>query len=79
MSDKDDFLHTGKHESFLLQIDTMIFKGDGQAFPEFPKWQVCNVCNISKKKLRDKVDFLHADRNESFLRVDFNTFIIKVS
>ena len=37
VSDKDDFLHTGKHESFLLQIDTMIFKGDGQAFPEFPK------------------------------------------
>ena len=31
-----DFLHVGKHESFL-QIDTMIFDGDGQAFPKYPK------------------------------------------
>ena len=34
--DKVDFLHADKHESFL-QIDTMIFDGDGQAFPKFPK------------------------------------------
>ena len=27
-----DFLHADKHESYL-QIDTMIFDGDGQAFP----------------------------------------------
>ena len=36
MSDEVDFLHAGKHESFL-QIDTMIFDGDGQAFLKFPK------------------------------------------
>ena len=34
--DKVDFLHAGKHKSFL-QIDTMIFNGDGQAFPKIPK------------------------------------------
>ena len=42
VSDEVDFLHADKHESFL-QIDTMIFNGDGQAFPKFPKLQVCNV------------------------------------
>ena len=30
------FLLADKHESFL-QIDTMIFDGDGQAFPKLPK------------------------------------------
>ena len=34
--DKVDFLHADKHESFL-QIDTMIFDGNGQAFPKFSK------------------------------------------
>ena len=36
VSDEVDFLHADKHESFL-QIDTMIFDGDGQAFPKLPK------------------------------------------
>ena len=35
-SDAVDFLHTNKHEIFL-QIDTIVFDGDGQAFPKFPK------------------------------------------
>ena len=30
------FLHSDKHESFL-QIDSMIFDGDGQAFLKFSK------------------------------------------
>ena len=34
--DEVDFLHSGKHESFL-QIGTMIFDGDVQAFSKFPK------------------------------------------
>ena len=34
--DKVDFLHADKHESFL-QIDTMIFNGNGQAFSKFLK------------------------------------------
>ena len=34
--DKVDFLHAVKHESFL-QTDTMIYNGDGQAVPKFPK------------------------------------------
>ena len=46
VSDEVDFLHVDKHESFL-KIDTMIFNGDGQAFPKFPKLQVCNVFAIS--------------------------------
>ena len=36
MSDAVDFLHADKHKS-LLQIDTKIFDGYGQAFPKFPK------------------------------------------
>ena len=36
VSDEADFLHADKHES-CLQIDTMIFDGDGQAFPKLPK------------------------------------------
>ena len=36
VSDEVDFLHADKHESFL-QIDTITFDGDGQAFPKFPK------------------------------------------
>ena len=36
VSDEVDLLHAYKYEKFL-QIDTMIFDGDGQAFPRFPK------------------------------------------
>ena len=36
MSDEVDFLHADKHESFL-QIHTMIFDENGQAFPKFLK------------------------------------------
>ena len=52
-----DFLHADKHES-LLQIDTKIFDGYGQAFPKFPKKQICNVFTISLKKLEMKLTFL---------------------
>ena len=34
VSDEVDLLHVYKHESFL-QINTMIFDGDGQTFPNF--------------------------------------------
>ena len=54
MSDEVDFLHAHKHESFQ-QIDTLIFDGDGEAFPKFPKYQVCNVFSISKEKLEMKL------------------------
>ena len=33
---KSIFLHADKHISFL-EIGTMIFDGDGQALPKFPK------------------------------------------
>ena len=36
VSDEVDFLHAEKDESYL-QIGIMIFDGDGQAFPKFPK------------------------------------------
>ena len=49
VSDEVDFLHADKLERFL-QIDTMTFDGDGQAFPKFPKLQVCNVFTISQKR-----------------------------
>ena len=43
-----DFLHADSNESFL-QIDIMIFDGDGQAFPKFSKQQVYNVFTMSQK------------------------------
>ena len=46
VSDEVDLFHTYKHESFL-QINTMIFDGDGQAFPKFPKKKVFNVSTYS--------------------------------
>ena len=46
MSDEVDFLRADKHESFL-QINTMIFGGDGQAFSKFPKLLVSDVFTIS--------------------------------
>ena len=61
MSDKVDYLHADKHESFL-QIDTIIFDGDGQAFPKFPK-----SLQYLKKEVSDEVDFLHADKHQTFL------------
>ena len=36
VSDEVDFFHADKHESFL-QINAMIFDGDGQAFLKFPQ------------------------------------------
>ena len=36
MSNEVDLLHADKHVSFL-QIDTVIFDGDSQTFPKFPK------------------------------------------
>ena len=46
VSDEVDFLHPDKHESFL-QIDTIIFDEDGQAFSKFPRSQVSNVFTMS--------------------------------
>ena len=36
VSEEVDFWHSGKYEHFL-QTDIMIFHGDSQAFPNFPK------------------------------------------
>ena len=36
VSDEVDFLHADNDKNYL-QIDTMIFDGDDQAFPKFPK------------------------------------------
>ena len=46
LSDEVDFLYAHMHES-LLQSDSMILMGDGQAFPKFPKQRVCNGFTIS--------------------------------
>ena len=46
VNDEVDFSHADKDENYL-QIDTMTFDGDGQAFPKLPKWQVYNVFIIS--------------------------------
>ena len=93
MSDEFDFLHVDKHES-SLQIDTMIFGGDCQAFPKFSKQQMS--LQYLKKEVKDEVDVLHVDKHQSFYKftlsflmevarhaqsfeVDFNTLGIKVS
>ena len=36
VTEEADFLQVDKHESFL-QTNSMVFDGDGQAFPKFPK------------------------------------------
>ena len=36
VGDEVDFLHADNHERFV-QINTIIFDGDGQTFPNFPK------------------------------------------
>ena len=54
------------------------FDGYGQAFPKFPKYQICNAFTISLKKVRNEVDFFDVDKHQSFLTVDFNTLGIKV-
>ena len=36
VNDKVNFLHSDKHES-VPQIGTMVFAGDGQISPKFPK------------------------------------------
>ena len=36
VSDEVVLIHADKHESFL-QMDTMFFDGNGQAFPKFQK------------------------------------------
>ena len=64
VSDEVDFLHTDKHENFL-KIDTMIFHGDGQAFPKFPKLQFAMTLQYLKNdEVTDEVDFLHADKHK---------------
>ena len=58
----------------------MIIDADGQAFPKFPKYKVCNVFTIScKKGYRDENDFLPVDKFQNFLQVDFSALIINVS
>ena len=57
----------------------MILMGDGQAFPKFPKQQVCDVFTKLKEAVKDEIDFLHVDKDQNFLKVNFNTLGIKVS
>ena len=46
VGDEIHFLPGDERESFL-QIATLIFNGNGQAFPKFLRFQVCNVFTIS--------------------------------
>ena len=46
VSDEGDLLHACKDENYP-QIDTVIFHGDGQVSPKFPKKQICNAFPIS--------------------------------
>ena len=48
-------MHADKHENFL-KIDAMIFDGDGQVLPKFPKLQFPMSLQYLKKEVRDEVD-----------------------
>ena len=76
VSDKVDFLHADKHKNFL-QIDTMIFDGDGQYFQSSQNSKFALPLQYLMKEVRYKVDFSHAYKHQSFPEVDFNTFGIK--
>ena len=54
--DKADFVHADKHERFL-QIDTMIFDGDDQAFQSSQNSKFVMSLQILKKKLEVKLIF----------------------
>ena len=69
-------LHASKHES-SLQIDTITFGGDSQAFPNFPIASL-QCLQYLKKEVRDEVDFLHADKHQNFPKVNSSTLSIKV-
>ena len=77
LSDEVDFLHADKYENFL-QISTMIFDGDSQAFSSSQNSKFAISLQYLKKEVRDEVDFLNADKDQSFLQVDFNTLNMKV-
>ena len=69
VSDKVDFLYADKHENFL-QIDTIIFDEDGQAFPNSQNSKFVMSLQYLKKEVRDEVEYLHADKHQSFLQGD---------
>ena len=57
----------------------MVFDGEGQAFPNFPKQHICNVLAISQKISQMKLIFVHPEKHQRFLQVNFKTLGIKVS
>ena len=77
VSDKVDFLHIDKHESWL-QIDTMILMEMVKHSQSFQNSKVAMFLQYLKKRFRDEVDFLHADKRQSLLQVDINNLGIKV-
>ena len=48
-----DFLHADKHES-LLQVDSIIFDGFGQAYPKYPGKFAMSLWHL-KKEARNEV------------------------
>ena len=73
-----DFLHADKHKS-VLQIDTVIFDGVGQSFPNLPNSKLAMSLQYLKKEIRDEVEFWPADKLQSFLQVDLKTLGIRAS
>ena len=49
MRDEVDFLPADKHKSFL-QVDFIFLGVRSQAYPKYPKQQVCNIFAISQVK-----------------------------
>ena len=69
ITDKFNFLHEDKHQSFL-EADSIVFGDHSQACPKYTKKQVFAISSqYLKKEGRHEVDFSHADK-QTFLQVD---------
>ena len=47
--DQVNFSNVDKHQSFL-QVDTIAFDGCRYACPKYPKYQVCNILEVSQER-----------------------------
>ena len=75
MNDKVCVWHADKDQNFL-QVDTIILGVCNQAYPKYPKYEVCISLQSLLKTMQDEVDFLPADKLETFLPDDNITLVV---
>ena len=64
------FWHADKQS--VLQVDTTILAVCGQAYPKYPKWEVCISLQYLKEHEKDEVHFLPRDKHQKFLQINTN-------